>query len=101
MEGVQRTSPMRTISCKRCGASFTLPEIPADVRSRVAEWVRSGSRIQAIKLLHLRTGIEIADCKGIGFHITQTKGICHRCKRPLESSGEVICGKCNSLNLDW
>src|SRR5262245_41934995 len=95
------TPTITTITCERCGASFALPEIPADVRSRVVESARSGQRVHAIQYLHLRTRLALGDCKGIGFHITQTRGICHRCKTPLENSGQVVCRKCKSLNLDW
>jgi len=90
-----------TVHCKRCGASFPLPELADAERNRVASSVRDGQHIQEIQLLRQFAGFDLRDGKAVEMHITRTRGVCVRCRGQLPISGQTECPKCGSLNLDW
>jgi hypothetical protein len=91
------------VYCPHCKASFNLPEVTEPEREKIAEISRAGSPLQTIQRLRQLSGIGFRDAKAIELHLTDTRGICHRCKPPLPSSDAngVVCQKCKSFNLDW
>ncbi len=97
MEGNRQS----TVRCKRCRASFPLPELTDAERERVASSLREGQHIGAIQLLRQIAGFNLRDAKAVEMHITPKPGVCVRCHGPLPSSGQMECPKCGSLNLDW
>jgi ribosomal protein L40E len=90
-----------TVYCRRCKASFEFPALSDSDRVRIVDLVRRGPRFGAMQLLHRITGIELRDAKGVVMHMTLQLGICHRCHRPLPSSRQIECPKCDSLYFDW
>jgi hypothetical protein len=90
-----------TVSCERCGAAFRLPQLTDSERSRVVGAVRAGQHAQAIQLLRKLAGFDLCDGKALEMHLTRTKGTCVRCRSSLPASGQVLCAKCHSLNIDW
>src|SRR5437667_9527599 len=95
------TTTTTTVHCRRCRASFELPSLSDTERVRIAEVVRAGQHIEAMRLLRQPSGIELRDAKGVEVHITRTPGVCQRCSGQLPSSGQTECPKCGSLNFDW
>ena len=89
------------VSCERCGAFFTLPELSPDKRRLMVELLRANQFAEAMRVLPASRDIELTDAKSIVFHITRKPGVCHRCRAVLPSAGEVVCPKCKSLNFDW
>jgi uncharacterized paraquat-inducible protein A len=96
------TAPILTqIHCEHCGVFFNLPELSAEKRNRIVDLLRTNQFAEAIRLLPTSHGIELVDAKSIVYHITRKQSICHRCRTALPSTGQVVCPKCKSLNLDW
>jgi hypothetical protein len=96
------TTPSHTmVYCRRCRASFPLPELAVAERDRVASSVREGQHIQAIQLLRQFAGFDLRGGKAVEMHITRTSGVCVRCRGPLPTSRQTECPKCGSLNLNW
>lgn len=89
------------VHCDPCGAIFKLPEISAEKRNRIVEFVRLSHPAEAVRVLTVPRQIELTDAKRIVDHITRKPGICHRCRKALPNGGQVVCSNCKSLNFDW
>jgi hypothetical protein len=89
------------IHCEECGAEILLPELSESDRFSLAELVRSGSLIGAIRHLRMGLGLGLFEAKILAEHVTLVSGVCNRCRLPLQGSGRVICAACRSVNFDW
>jgi len=87
--------------CSRCGASFQISALSESERGAVVSLARGPGPLAAARDLSNRLGAPLADAKGLAFHLTLVRGTCHRCGKPLPSTGLVTCPDCRSLNLDW
>jgi hypothetical protein len=96
-----RTASHAMVYCKRCQASFPVPDLSEPDRDRIASSVRAGQHVQATTLLRELAGLDIRDAKAVEMHITRTPGVCVRCRRQLPGLGETECPQCGSLALDW
>jgi len=94
-------APTRSLHCQKCGATFAIPKIPEPIRAQTMALVRGGRALEAMHELKVKAGVDLANGKAIVFHITEVKGQCNRCRRPLEEAEETVCANCNALNLNW
>lgn len=91
----------RIVHCPKCHVDFLIPDLPKEFREQVAALVRTQQKAEATRQLKIRGGVELRDGKGIVLHITNTKGACNRCNRPIAGDDETFCSSCNALNLNW
>jgi hypothetical protein len=85
--------------CGRCRTNVVWPaSLSAEEKSRIAVEVRSNA-LCGVKLLHSQFGLDLPEAKVLWFHITQKRGGCHRCYRPVQDEVS-ICTQCKSASLD-
>ena len=87
--------------CPRCGAHVSWPcDLSEDARRQIGLEARSTGLLALNGAIQREIGMGLAEHKSLFFHLTRTKGQCHRCKRAL-SAVDSICEGCQSANLDW
>ena len=93
---------MADLHCEACGATWrTLPVEDATGQGVIADAVRRGEVIQAIKVLRAWTGHSLADARAITSHVSRPRGSCRRCGVSLDGEPTTVCAICSAINLDW
>lgn len=88
--------------CRKCLPTTVPDNLAQEVRHRVGEIVRTtGSRIEAMKVLHDEAGLRLNQAKGIAHHLGREAGRCGRCSREVAPGEAVHCGTCGSLTFHW
>lgn len=88
------------IECPKCRTYVVWPSgFTAEQKAALAVLVRSGT-LEGFRYAHEALGLDLREAKALSYHITRSKGICHRCKSEIAGQ-ETVCTKCQSANLDW
>jgi hypothetical protein len=88
--------------CRKCSPTTVPDGLTAELRHRVGEIVRlTGSRVEAIKVLHDEAGLQLKQAKGIAQHLGHEAGRCGRCSREVAPGEAVHCATCGCLTFHW
>lgn len=88
------------IECPKCRTCVVWPgSLTLAQAAAFAELVRSDS-LAGARHAHEHLGLGIREAKALTFHVTKSRGMCHRCGTAVEGA-ESVCVKCRSANLDW
>jgi hypothetical protein len=88
--------------CKKCKAAIDVPSgLKVGVKDEVTSLRRQNRSALAINSLRAKARLPLAEAKAIVLHVTQDKGLCHRCGEVLSRGEESVCIRCGAVNLDW
>jgi hypothetical protein len=92
---------MAEVTCPRCGPINVPDELSTDMRRRIADIVRGGSGVPAMKLLHDERAASLKDGKALVMHLARRNGHCQRCGREIEVAEFASCKLCKALTITW
>ena len=93
---------MEEVRCEKCGVAWLSPRaLDPAIRHEVANLIRNGDLIAALRRLRVTTGMGIYDAKNVELHVTREPGKCQQCGAALPGDCVIACAQCRSLNYDW
>lgn len=89
----------QSLNCGRCGATFRVPDVTAQLACDVRTHLAASRRIAAVAALRGHTGMDVATAKFVMDHLAATPGVCNVCGSDVAPGEASECDTCRTLHL--